>query len=237
MMPARVHLTADRLHRSGVTLASRAAAVKEQLRGSGVVAVLRASTAEHFIPAARVLTDAGVHALEITLTADGALDALSAIRQEFGGHVVVGAGTVLTHAQAIDCIRHGAEFLVSPVVNEGVIRTGHASSIPVYPGALTPTEFETADRLGADLVKLFPANAMGPSYLKDLHGPMPHLDIMPTGGISLDSIATWLAAGAVTVGLGGPLMGDALNGGDLDALAYRAQKAVAAVRETRAGDQ
>ncbi len=236
-MSARMHQAAARIHRSGVTLASHAAAVKAQLRASGVVAVLRASSAEHFLPAARILTDAGVTALEVTLTADGALDALAAMRQEFDGDVVVGAGTVLTEAQATDCMRHGAEFLVSPVVNAEVIRTGHASSVPVYPGALTPTEFETASRLGVDLVKLFPANTMGPSYLKDLHGPLPHLDIMPTGGVSLDNIETWLAAGAVTVGLGGPLMGDALAGGDLDALGGRAREAVAAVRRARAGEQ
>ena len=236
-MSARMHLAGARIHRRGVTLTSRAAAVKAQLRASGVVAVLRASSVEHFLPAARVLTDAGVTAFEVTLTTDGALDALSAIRQEFDGDVVVGAGTVLNHAQAADCMRHGAEFLVSPVLNAEVVRTGHASSVPVYPGALTPTEFETASRLGVDLVKLFPANTMGPSYLKDLHGPMPDLDIMPTGGISLDSIGTWLAAGAVTVGLGGPLIGDALGGGDLDALGGRARKAVAAVREARAGEQ
>jgi 2-dehydro-3-deoxyphosphogluconate aldolase/(4S)-4-hydroxy-2-oxoglutarate aldolase len=212
---------------------SWSATVKDRLRPSGVVAVLRAPSADHFLPAGRVLADAGVTALEVTLTAHGALDALTAMREEFSEDVIIGAGTVLTDAAAAACVRHGAEFLVSPVVNADVFRLGQAGSVPVFPGALTPTEFHAADRLGADLVKLFPANVMGPAYLKDLHGPLPHIDVMPTGGIRLEDIGAWLAAGAVTVGLGGPLLGDALGGGDLAALADRAKTAVTAVRELR----
>lgn len=209
--------------------ATAESAIKQRLRSGGVVAVLRASSAVHFTTVARVLVEAGVTALEVTLTTPDAVNAIAAIKAEAPDHVLVGAGTVLDELQAAQCIQHDADFLVAPALVPDVIRLGLSASVPVYPGALTPTEFVAASRLGVDLVKLFPANTVGPKYLEDLRGPLPHLDVMPTGGIGLAEVSTWLSSGALAVGLGGPLLGDAVEGGSLRGLRGRAEEAMAAV--------
>jgi 2-dehydro-3-deoxyphosphogluconate aldolase/(4S)-4-hydroxy-2-oxoglutarate aldolase len=200
---------------------------------SGVVAVLRAATADGFAAVADVLVDGGITALEVTLTSRGALNAIAGLVRQLPSHVVVGAGTVLTADEAQACVDAGAAFLVAPVLVPEVSAVGVAAGIPTYPGALTPTEVLTASRGGAPLVKLFPASTVGPRYLKDLHGPLPGVQIMPTGGIDLGDVAAWLTAGAAAVGLGGPLLGDAAAGGDLAALRDRARRAVDAVAFAR----
>jgi 2-dehydro-3-deoxyphosphogluconate aldolase/(4S)-4-hydroxy-2-oxoglutarate aldolase len=194
---------------------------------SGLVAVLRAPTADGFSAVADVLVAAGVTAMEVTLTSHGALEAISGLRRQLSGSVVVGAGTVLTEEDAKAAVGAGAEFLVSPVSGLG------PQPVPAYPGAFSPTEVFAAHRAGAPLIKLFPAGGLGPGYLKDLRGPLPDVKIMPTGGIGLDDIAKWLSAGAVAVGVGGPLIGDAATGGSLTALAARARHAVDAVAFAR----
>jgi 2-dehydro-3-deoxyphosphogluconate aldolase/(4S)-4-hydroxy-2-oxoglutarate aldolase len=200
---------------------------------SGVVAVLRASTADGFAAVADVLVEAGITALEVTLTSRGALAAIAGLVRQLPPEVVVGAGTVLTADEARACVDAGAACLVAPVLVPDVSAVGTTAGIPTYPGALTPTEVLTASRGGAPVVKLFPASAVGPRYLKDLAGPLPGVRIMPTGGIDLSDIATWLTAGAVSVGLGGPLLGDAAAGGSLAALRDRARRAVDAVAFAR----
>ena len=193
-----------------------------------IVAVLRAASGEHFRSAADVLVAEGVRCIEVTLTGEGAMDALTAIVRNAPGDVAVGAGSVMSTELAEQAIGAGAQFLVSPVTQPAVMAVGREASVPTYPGALTPTEILTASEAGAPLVKLFPASTVGPGYIKDLHGPMPHAKIMPTGGIAIADIGSWLRAGAVAVGLGGPLLGDALAGGSLRDLAERARLAVAA---------
>lgn len=200
---------------------------------SGVVAVLRADTADCFGAVADVLVGAGITALEVTLTSRGAIDALAGLTRKLPPDVVVGAGTVLSADDAKACVDAGAAFLVAPVLVPEVSAVGDACGVPVYPGALTPTEVFTATRAGAPIVKLFPASAVGPRFVKDLHGPLPGVRIMPTGGIDLGDVAGWLTAGAVAVGLGGPLIGDAAAGGSLAALAGRARRAVDAVTFAR----
>ena len=200
---------------------------------SGVVAVLRAATADGFSAVADVLVDAGVTALEVTLTSRGALPAIAGLVRQLPSDVVVGAGTVLTADDAKACVDAGAAFLVAPVLVPEVSAVGADAGIPTYPGALTPTEVFTASRGGAPMVKLFPASVVGPRYLKDLHAPLPDVRIMPTGGIGLGDIATWLTAGAVSVGLGSPLLGEAAAGGNLHALRDRARRAVDAVAFAR----
>jgi len=197
---------------------------------SGVVAVLRASTADGFAAVADVLVNAGITALEVTLTSQGAIDALAGLRRQLPSHAVLGAGTVLTADQAKASIDAGAAFLVSPVLDLELL---DGFGVPLYPGALTPTEVFTAHRAGAPIVKLFPAATVGPRYIKDLHGPLPEVRIMPTGGIDIGDIASWLTAGAVAVGLGSPLLGDAAQGGSLAALADRARRAADAVAFAR----
>ena len=200
---------------------------------SGIVAVLRASSADRFPAIAEVLVDEGVTAIEMTLTTAGALTALAALTRDLPAHVTVGAGTVLTADDALACVDAGARFLVAPALVPEASAAAARAGVPTYPGALTPTEVLAAHRGGAPIVKLFPGSAVGPRYVKDLHGPLPGVRIMPTGGIDLDDLGAWLGAGAVAVGLGGPLLGDAGEGGDLAALRDRARRAVAAVAAVR----
>jgi 2-dehydro-3-deoxyphosphogluconate aldolase/(4S)-4-hydroxy-2-oxoglutarate aldolase len=197
---------------------------------SGVVAVLRAPTADGFAAVADVLVNAGITALEVTLTSQGAIDALAGLRRQLPDHAVLGAGTVLTADQAKASVDAGAAFLVSPVLDPELL---DGFGVPFYPGALTPTEVFSAHRAGAAMVKLFPAATVGPRYVKDLHAPLPDVRIMPTGGIDIGDIASWLTAGAVAVGLGSPLLGDAAQGGSLAALADRARRAADAVAFAR----
>jgi 2-dehydro-3-deoxyphosphogluconate aldolase/(4S)-4-hydroxy-2-oxoglutarate aldolase len=197
---------------------------------SGVVAVLRAPTADGFAAVADVLVNAGITALEVTLTSHGAIDALAGLRRQLPSHAVLGAGTVLTADQAKASVDAGAAFLVSPVLDLELL---DGFGVPFYPGVLTPSEVFTAHRAGAGIVKLFPAATVGPRYVKDLHGPLPDVRIMPTGGIDIGDIASWLTAGAVAVGLGSPLLGDAAQGGSLAALADRARRAADAVAFAR----
>jgi 2-dehydro-3-deoxyphosphogluconate aldolase / (4S)-4-hydroxy-2-oxoglutarate aldolase len=213
-----------------VTEESPLDAVSAAVARSGIVAVLRARTADSFAAVADVLVSAGVTALEVTLTSRGAIDALAGLRRQLPETVAVGAGTVLTADEAKASIDAGAEFLVSPVLDTGLVA---ASSVPFYPGTLTPTEIHAAMRAGAPLVKVFPAGGLGPGYLRDVRGPLPGARIMPTGGIKIEDVVDWLAAGAVAVGLGSPLIGDAASGGDLRKLAARARQAVSAVAIAR----
>jgi 2-dehydro-3-deoxyphosphogluconate aldolase/(4S)-4-hydroxy-2-oxoglutarate aldolase len=196
---------------------------------SGVVAVLRAPTADAFAAVSDVLVEAGITALEVTLTSRGALEAIAGLRRQLPAEVALGAGSVFTLDDAKASVDAGAAFLVSPVY----VPVLDGFHVPVYPGALTPTEIFNASRGGAPLVKLFPAGTVGPRYLKDLRGPLPGVRIMPTGGIDIADIATWLSAGAAAVGLGGPLIGDAATGGNLTQLAVRARRAADAVAFAR----
>lgn len=205
----------------------------EAIADCGVVAVLRAQSAEHFAAVAGVLVDAGIRALEVTLTSRGALETLVSLTRELPAQVRVGAGSVMNRADAKACVDAGAAFLVSPVLDLDVLTVGLSSGIPTYPGALTPTEVVTVSRAGAPAVKIFPASSVGPRYIKDLHGPLPGVRLMPTGGIAIDDIGDWLAAGAMAVGLGGPLLGDAGDGGSLTSLRDRAHRAVDAVAAAR----
>jgi 2-dehydro-3-deoxyphosphogluconate aldolase/(4S)-4-hydroxy-2-oxoglutarate aldolase len=179
---------------------------------------------------ADVLVGAGITALEVTLTSRGALDALAGLRRQLPSSVAIGVGTVLTADDAKAAVDAGAGFLVSPVIDTGLVA---ASAVPFYPGTQTPTEIFAAYRAGAPLVKLFPAAGLGTDYLKNVHGPLPDVKIMPTGGVKIEDIADWLIAGASAVGVGGPLIGDAASGGSLVALAARARHAVSAVAFAR----
>ncbi|WP_433366932.1 bifunctional 4-hydroxy-2-oxoglutarate aldolase/2-dehydro-3-deoxy-phosphogluconate aldolase [Actinoplanes sp. CA-142083] len=197
---------------------------------SGIVAILRAPTADGFAAVADVLVGAGVTALEITLTSHGAIDAIAGLRRQLPGSVAIGAGTVLTEDDAKAAVDAGAAFLVSPVLNVDLVAN---SPVPFFPGTSTPTEMYAAYRAGAPIVKLFPAAGLGPRFLRDVRGPLPQISVMPTGGIKIEDIADWLLAGAKAVGVGGPLIGDAASGGNMKALAARARHAVSAVAFAR----
>ncbi|MGI5129755.1 bifunctional 4-hydroxy-2-oxoglutarate aldolase/2-dehydro-3-deoxy-phosphogluconate aldolase [Pseudonocardia sp. CA-107938] len=202
---------------------------------SGLIAVLRSGTAQHYRAVTEALVEAGVRTLEITLTAHGALSALEHIAKDYhGSDVLVGAGTVVDATQAEMCLEAGATFLVSPAYCADVLAVARIAETAVYPGAMTPTEILTAHRGGASAVKLFPAAALSPRYLLDVHAPLPEITIMPTGGIDIDDIPAWIRAGAGAVGLGSPLLGRAVDDGPAPDLRERARRAVAAVAEARA---
>jgi len=177
-----------------------------QLRRRAPIAIVRLDDLSEALAIGRALTDGGITALEYTLTNPEALDAIMRVRAELGEAVLVGAGTVLDAPGARNAIAAGAQFLVSPTLEPAVIACGREQDVPVICGAMTPSEILTAHRLGADLVKVFPARTLGPAYIKDVLAPLPALRLVPTGGIELDNCRAFLDAGAYTVGLGSALI-------------------------------
>ena len=202
----------------------------EQLAAVPVVAILRAADAGRFLQVGRVLYEAGVRAVEVTLTSAGALEAFGRLREELPGDALLGVGTVRSVADAEAAVGAGAAYLVAPDFRPEVVAWAVERGVPAVPGALTPTEIAAAWAAGATAVKLFPVSAAGgPAYLKAVRAPLPEVPLVPTGGVGLGEIGAYLGAGAAAVGIGAPLLGDAGDpGGDLDALAGRARRAVAA---------
>jgi 2-dehydro-3-deoxyphosphogluconate aldolase / (4S)-4-hydroxy-2-oxoglutarate aldolase len=210
------------------------ASVMEAIAAAGIVAVLRAGDAGRFERVAEVLVEAGVTCVEFTLTSRGAVEALRRFAASMPAGVTLGAGTVLEPETADAAIDAGASYLVSPTVGLDVIGRARRRGVAAMPGAFTPTEILQAWRAGADAVKLFPASVGGPAYLRAVKAPLPEVPLVPTGGVGLEEIGRYLDAGALAVGLGGPLVGDAGEGGDLGQLRRRAEAAVAQVRAARA---
>jgi 2-dehydro-3-deoxyphosphogluconate aldolase / (4S)-4-hydroxy-2-oxoglutarate aldolase len=207
--------------------------ITPQLRNSGVVAILRAARPDRLEEVALALIESGIKCLELTLTTPGAVDAFRRLRPAVGADVALGMGSVITASQAETVLNAGADFLVSPGVCAEVTRTALRSGVACYPGGWTPTEILAAWDLGAPAVKLFPAASGGPRHLRDIAAPLPQIPLVPTGGVALDQIGAYIAAGAAAVGLGSPLIGDALDGGSPSALRERAAAALAAVRQAR----
>ncbi|WP_434739638.1 bifunctional 4-hydroxy-2-oxoglutarate aldolase/2-dehydro-3-deoxy-phosphogluconate aldolase [Micromonospora sp. SH-82] len=194
-----------------------------ELAATRLLAVIRGTDTAAAIAAGTALLNEGVSVVEVALTTPGALTAIEALRQAAPEGCLVGAGTVLTTADVADVVAAGAQFVVTPAVVDSI---GEAArrGLPVAAGALTPTEAYTAVRLGAGVVKLFPAAVGGPVYLKAIRDPFPDLPLVAVGGVGLAEVPAYLAAGAIAVGVGGPLVGDAASGGDLDALRARARQ-------------
>jgi 2-dehydro-3-deoxyphosphogluconate aldolase/(4S)-4-hydroxy-2-oxoglutarate aldolase len=209
--------------------------VLQQIRKVALVPVLRATSAELAIKAAAAIEAGGVSLLEVTMTVPGAIDVISAVIKSSQGRVVVGAGTVLDPETARACIIAGARFVVSPALNLGTIEVCRRYSIAVIPGALTPTEIVTAWEAGADIVKVFPCGSLGgPKYLAALKGPLPQIELIPTGGVSLSNAADFLAAGACALGVGSDLVdSSALAKGNLDVITENASKYAAVVQQAR----
>jgi 2-dehydro-3-deoxyphosphogluconate aldolase/(4S)-4-hydroxy-2-oxoglutarate aldolase len=172
----------------------------------GIIAVLRTHQPEQVLPACAALLEGGVNALEVTLTVPGALDLLRQARQRFEARAVVGVGTVLNELQCREAIAAGAEFIVSPITSAALVTAAHAADRPVMLGAYTPTEAQTAYEAGADFIKLFPADQLGPAYVKALRAPLPHLRIVPTGGVDLYTATDFLRAGCAALGVGSSLL-------------------------------
>lgn len=216
------------------TLGPARVPMSEQLVTTRVVAILRGENAARAEAVVDTLVDNGIRCLELTLTTRGALETVERLAARMPDGIELGMGTVLTADDVHRAVDAGACFVVSPTVAVPVIEAALRRGIASYPGALTPTEIHTAWVAGASAVKLFPAGSLGPGHLKAVRAPLPDIPLVPTGGIGIDTVGSWLDAGAHAVGLGGPLIGDALApDGDLSALAVRARAVCAAAAGQR----
>lgn len=201
---------------------------------SGIVAIIRANDGSKLVDVAEALLAGGVPAMEVTFTVPRAHRVLEQVSQKLGDRVILGAGTVLDTETARIAMLSGAEFIVSPVTNPKVIRFCRRYDKLVFPGAFTPTEILLAWESGADVVKVFPSDVTGPSYLKALLAPLPQIRLMPTGGVNLQTAASFLKAGACCLGVGGSLVEpQAVAKGDLIRIESLARQYVDVVRQTR----
>src|SRR6185295_2228037 len=201
----------------------------------GIVAVVRSQDSQQLVDVVKALADGGITVAEITMTVPGALDVVRQARQILGDRVLLGAGTILDAETARAAFLAGAEYIVSPTLNLDVIRMCRRYDKLVMPGAFTPTEILTAWEAGADIVKVFPADVVGPAFFKAIRGPLPQVRVMPTGGVDLTTAATFLKAGACCLGVGGQLVEPAaVSARNFTRIRELAQQYVAIVKETRA---
>lgn len=205
--------------------------VLSAIDAGGIVAILRGDYGDRVPDIVAALAAGGVRAIEVSLTCPGALTQIARAAASAPGGVAIGAGTVLTVDEVRQVHDHGAAFIVSPVVDTEVIDAALACGLAPVPGAYTPTEVRTALRAGAPAVKLFPADTLGPRFVKGLLAPLPGVRLVPTGGVTLDLARAFAAAGAWAAGVGTPLLGDAVTG-DV-ALTHRAREFVDAMRPGR----
>src|SRR5258707_9218602 len=202
----------------------------------GMVPVVRTATAEGAIQAVEAIYRGGVRAAEITMTVPGAIRALEKVADQFGDKIVLGAGTVLDPETARACMLAGAEFFVTPSLRTSTIEMTQRYSKVICTGGLTPTEVLTAWEAGADIVKIFPCgNVGGPKYIKALRGPFPHIEMIPTGGVNLETAGEFLKAGACAVAVGGELVdGKSVAEGRFDLIEERTRQYRAAIAKARA---
>jgi 2-dehydro-3-deoxyphosphogluconate aldolase/(4S)-4-hydroxy-2-oxoglutarate aldolase len=210
-------------------------AVLEQLTAEALIPVIRADSTETALRIVEALVDGGIRTLEITMTVPDAMTAIRSVAEKFGHSVLLGAGTVTTGAMAEGALDAGVEFLVTPCLVPEVIEVAKRNGVAVLPGAITPTEVFTAWSLGGDIIKIFPASHVGgASYLKALKGPFPQIPLCPTGGVNLTTIAEFIRAGAVAVGVGGELVSKAaIDAGDYAQITSLAKQFVAALQAAR----
>jgi 2-dehydro-3-deoxyphosphogluconate aldolase/(4S)-4-hydroxy-2-oxoglutarate aldolase len=201
---------------------------------AGIVAVVRSPDSQQLVEVAKALADGGVPVMEITFTVPGALDVIRQVRATLGDRVLLGAGTVLDAETARAALLAGAEFIVAPTLNREVIQLCRRYDKVVIPGAFTPTEILTAWEGGADIVKVFPADVGGPSYLKAIRAPLPQIRLMPTGGVDLQTATAFLKAGACCLGIGGQLVEPkAVAERNFDRIRDLARQYVAIVQQAR----
>ena len=205
--------------------------ILDSLLATRIVAVVRLERYDQAVPVAEALLEGGISAIEFTLTGSGALEAIAGARTALGAAAHIGVGTVLAPDAAEAAISSGAQFVVTPAVRPAVIATCRAHGVPILCGALTPTEVLAAHEAGADAIKIFPARAVGPHYLRDLLAPLPGLLLVPTGGIDAGNARAFLDAGAVAVGIGGSLVSaEAVARADWPRITATARACVAAIQ-------
>lgn len=215
------------------TTANRAATLK-LIEDTGVVAVIRLDDANQLRDVADALMAGGVRALEVTMTVPRAVELIEQLARSLPGDFAVGAGTVIDADTARRVITAGARFVVGPVFRPAVIDECRRHDVPVMPGCFSPTEILTAWEAGADIIKVFPATALGPTYFKDIHGPLPQIRLMPTGGVTKENAGDWIKAGAVAIGVGTALVDKAaVAARRFDAIAQNARHFIAAVQRAR----
>lgn len=209
--------------------------VLQRIRETGLIPVVRAESADLAMRAVEAIKAGGVSVLEVTMTVPGAIDVIKKLAGVFGSETVIGAGTVLDAQTANRCIQAGAQFIVSPALNEDTIRFCRERAVAVFPGALTPTEVVRAWNAGADAVKVFPAGAVGgANYLKALKAPLPQVELIPTGGVSLKTAGDFIKAGAMALGIGADLVDTkALRDGRDELITERARQFLEIVRQAR----
>lgn len=207
--------------------------VLQKIMESGLVAVVRAENSEQAIKIADACVKGGVAAIEITFTVPGAVDVIKDLANTYkSGEIIIGAGTVLDSETARAAILAGAQYVVSPSLNVETVKLCNRYQIPIMAGAMTIKEIVEAMEAGADIVKIFPGESMGATFVKAVKGPLPQAPMMPTGGVSLDNVAEWIKAGCVAVGAGGSLTGGAKKG-DYAAITETAKQFIAKIREAR----
>lgn len=211
-------------------------AILNSLIEVGVVPIIRTSSAESAIRAIEAVYEGGIRSAEITMTVPGAVQALEKLADKFGDKMLLGAGTVLDPETCRICILAGAQFIVTPNLNPATIALSRRYSKPIFPGALTPTEVVNAWEAGADAVKIFPASAMGGAkYIKALKGPLPQIDMIPTGGVNLETAADFLKAGASAVAVGSELIdAQTIKEGKYEVFVERAKQYLEVIQKARA---
>ena len=220
---------------ASANLPTRADVVRA-IEAIGVVAVVRLDDAAAGAEVARALAAGGVKAIEVTMTVPNAVRLIADLSASLGDDVIVGAGTVVDAGTAREVIAAGARFVVAPVFRPAVINACHEHDVPMMPGCFSPTEILAAWDAGADVIKVFPATALGPTFFKDVRGPLPHVKLMPTGGVTLANAGDWIRAGAVAIGAGTSLVDrKAVAERRFDAIREAAVQFVSAVRDARAG--
>jgi len=203
----------------------------ERIEACRIIAIIRANSANELIEAAAAIHAGGVDVIEVTMTTPNALQVISDVAAAYGDAVLVGAGSVLDAETARAVMLAGAEFIVSPVTKPAVIEICNRYSKVVIPGAFTPTEILAAWEAGADYVKVFPSSGVGAAYIKDVKAPLPHIPLVPTGGINAENAAEFMSAGATALGVGSALVNNKLiEAGAFAGLTERAQNLVAAVQ-------
>ena len=206
----------------------------QRVLDAGIVAVVRSPDSRQLVEVCRALADSGVTVAEITMTVPDALDVVRAVRRELGDRVLLGAGTILDTETARMALLAGAEYLVTPTLNLDVIKLCQRYSKLIMPGAFTPTEILTAWEAGADIVKVFPADVVGPAFFKAVRGPLPQVRLMPTGGVDLNTAAEFLKAGACCLGIGSQLVEPkAVAAGDFGRIRELAKQYVTIVKQAR----
>lgn len=205
-----------------------------RIRESGIIAIMRANSSDQLMAAADAILEGGVNAIEVTMTTPGALEVIRQAREKYGQEVIFGVGSVIDAETARAAILAGAQFVVGPTLDLGVIQLCRRYSVPVVPGAFTPTEILTAWEAGADLVKVFPASFFGPAYLKAVKAPLPQVKLVPVGGVDLDNAAEFIRMGAEVLGVGSSLISQKLlDQGGLDEISARARRFREEVRKGR----